>query len=255
MTADSSQLLSPISAVQPLPPENWTEAQTILVILAHPDDPEFFCGATIARWASLGHTVHYCLLTRGDKGVRDQAVDPVELAHTREGEQRGAADALGVKQLVFLDYYDGYLVPSLDARRDVVREIRRFRPDVVVACDPNQMFGDNSINHPDHRYSGQIVVDAFFPAAGNPLYFPELLQQEGLEPFAPKELWLTVTGNPNTTVDVSAYWEYKIRALHNHATQISDMSKLDERMRGRHTADTTLESPRYEEKFRRFIFR
>ena len=255
MTADSSHHLSPVSAVQPFPPENWTEPQSILVILAHPDDPDFFCGATIARWVRLGHTVHYCLLTRGDKGVRDQAVDPIELARTREVEQRAAADALGVKQLIFLDYFDGYLVPTLDSRRDAARIIRQMRPDVVVTCDPTQIFGDNSINHPDHRYVGQIVVDAFFPAAGNPLYFPELLNQEGLAPFAPKELWLTVTGNPNTIVDVTDYWEDKIRALHNHATQISDMGKLDERLRGRHTVDTTLDAPRYEEKFRRFIFR
>jgi LmbE family N-acetylglucosaminyl deacetylase len=255
MTAQTSQQSSSKPAVQSLPPENWAEAQTILVILAHPDDPEFFCGATLARWTSLGHTIHYCLLTRGDKGVRDQIVDPEELARTREVEERGAADVLGVKDLVFLDYYDGYIVPTLDARRDVARQIRRFRPDVVVTCDPTQIFGDNSINHPDHRYVGQIVVDAFFPAAGNPLYFPELLQQEGLEPFAPKELWLTVTGNPNTVVDVTGQWEEKIRALHNHVTQIGDMAKLDERMRSRHTPDSTLEAPRYEEKFRRFIFR
>lgn len=236
-------------------PENWTEPQTILLVLAHPDDPDFFMGATVARWVRLGHTVHYCLLTRGDKGVRDQAVDPEDLARVREVEQRAAADAIGVRELVFLDYKDGYLIPSLEARRDIARVIRRFRPDILVTCDPTQIFGDNSINHPDHRYVGQIVVDAFFPAAGNPLYFPELLQQEGLQPYAPKELWLTVTASPNTVVDVTATWEDKIRALHNHASQIGDMSKLDERMRSRHTPDSTLEAPRYEEKFRRFIFR
>jgi LmbE family N-acetylglucosaminyl deacetylase len=154
-----------------------------------------------------------------------------------------------------MDYKDGYLIPTLEARRDVARMVRRFRPDILVTCDPTQIFGDNSINHPDHRYVGQIVVDAFFPAAGNPLYFPELLQEEGLQPFAPKELWLTVTGNPNTTVDVSQTWQDKITALHNHVTQIGDMAKLDERMRSRHTADSTLDAPRYEEKFRRFVFR
>jgi LmbE family N-acetylglucosaminyl deacetylase len=243
------------SLQKPSIPEGWTEPQTILVILAHPDDPEFFCGATIARWTSLGHTVHYCLLTRGDKGVRDQTTDPMELALTREGEQRAAADVLGVKDLVFLHYLDGYIVPSLDARKDVVRAIRRFRPDILVTCDPTQIFGENNINHPDHRNVGQIVVDAFFPAANNPLFFPDLIHEEGLMPHGPKELWLTVTGNPNTTVDVTSTWERKIEALHHHVTQISDMGKLDERMRGRHTPDSTPESPRYEEKFRRFNFR
>ena len=241
--------------IQRADPEQWEEQQTILVILAHPDDPEFFCGATIARWISHGHKVHYCLLTRGDKGVRDQTVDPDELAQKREGEQRSAADTLGVKDLVFLDFKDGYLIPSLDARRSVTRVIRQYKPDIVVSCDPTQIFGENSINHPDHRAAGQIVVDAVFPASGNPLYFPELIEGEGITPHSIKELWLSVTGQPNTTVDVTEFWERKIQALHSHETQISDMNQLDERLRSRHTPDSTPEVPRYEEKFRRLKFR
>jgi LmbE family N-acetylglucosaminyl deacetylase len=236
-------------------PEGWETPQTILLILAHPDDPEFFCGATIARWTSLGHTVHYCLLTRGDKGVRDQVIAPDELARIREHEQRCAADSLGVQELVFLDYKDGYLVADLPARRDAARMIRRFKPDILVTCDPTQVFGDNNINHPDHRTVGQIVVDAVFPAAGNPLYFPELLSDEGLEPHSVKEVWLTVTGQPNTVIDVTEFWERKIGALHCHATQIGDMSQLDERMRSRRTPDSTPEAPRYEERFRRIKYR
>jgi len=241
--------------IQLVDPEQWETPQTILVVLAHPDDPEFFCGATIARWVSLGHTIHYCLLTKGDKGVRDQTADPVQLANTREIEQRSAADTLGVKDLVFLDFMDGYLMTSLEARRSVTRVIRRYKPDIVVSCDPTHIFGENSINHPDHRAAGQIVVDAVFPAAGNPLYFPELVEDEGLEPHSVKEIWLTVTGQPNTTVDVTPYWEYKIRALHCHNTQVPDMNLLDERLRARHTPDSTPEAPCYEEKFRRFKFR
>jgi LmbE family N-acetylglucosaminyl deacetylase len=235
-------------------PESWDEPKTILVVLAHPDDPEFFCGATIARWTSEGHTVHYCLLTRGDKGVRDEIVDPQGLAQTREIEQRAAADTLGVKGLVFLDYEDGYLVPSLDARRDVVRAIRQVKPNIIVSCDPTMIFGENNINHPDHRAAGQIAVDAFFPAAGNPLFFPELMHQENLPPHAAKELWLSVTGQPNTTLDVTDFWEKKIQALHCHQTQISDMAQLDQRMHDRRTPDSTPEAPRYEEKFRRLVF-
>lgn len=236
-------------------PENWEQPQTILLVLAHPDDPDFFCGATIARWTSHGHTVHYCLLTRGDKGVRDNTVDPATLAQEREREQRRAGDVLGVQEIVFLDYLDGYLVPDLKNRKDVVRAIRQFKPDIVVGCDPTQIFGDNSINHPDHRAAGQILVDAVFPAAGNPLFFPELIQEEGLPPHSVNEVWLTVTGQPNTTIDVTPFWEMKIAALHNHVTQISNMDQLDERMRGRRTPDSTPEAPRYEEKFRRLKFR
>jgi len=236
-------------------PEGWEEPQTILVILAHPDDPEFFCGATIARWTQSGHCVHYCLLTHGDKGVRDRSVDPAELSHTRELEQRGAADVLGVSDLVFLNFEDGYLVPDLAARKAVTRAIRQFKPDIIMSCDPTYIFGENSVNHPDHRAAGQIVVDAFFPAAGNPMYFSDLLIEEGLEPISPKELWLSVTGSANTTIDVTPFWEKKIEALHCHASQINDMKQLDERIRGRHTPDSSPENPRYEEKFRRLKFR
>lgn len=236
-------------------PEGWETPQTILVVLAHPDDPEFFCGGTLSRWAAQGHTIHYCLLTRGDKGVREEAADPHVLASTREVEQRGAADVIGVKDLVFLDFEDGYLVPDLNARRKVTRAIRKFKPDIVMSCDPTYIFGEANINHPDHRAAGQIVVDAVFPAAGNPLYFPDLITEDGLEPHSIRELWLSVTGSPNVTIDVTTTWEQKIRALHCHVTQIADMNALDERMRGRHTPDSTLDAPRYEEKFRRFKFR
>ncbi len=243
------------AAIPKTDPEGWEEPQNILVVLAHPDDPEFFCGATIARWTRLGHSVNYCLLTRGDKGVRGISADPGELSRMREGEQRGAADALGVKEIVFLNFEDGYLVPDLSARKAVTRAIRQFKPDIVVSCDPTYIFGDNSINHPDHRAAGQIVVDAVFPAAGNPMYFPELIAEESIPPVSVKEVWLSVTGNPNTIIDVTDTWDQKIQALHNHVSQISDIAQLDERMRSRRTAESTPENPRYEERFRRFIFR
>ncbi len=203
----------------------------------------------------MGHTVHYCLLTRGDKGVRERSADPAELSRTREIEERGAADVLGVQQLVFLDFQDGYLVPDLAARKAVTRAIRRFRPDIIVSCDPTYIFGENSINHPDHRAAGQIVVDAVFPAAGNAMYFPELIGEENLEPVSPKEVWLAVTGTPNVTIDVTPHWEKKIQALHCHVSQVNDMNQLDERMRSRRTSDSTAENPRYEEKFRRIKYR
>lgn len=236
-------------------PEGWEEPQKILVVLAHPDDPDFFCGATLARWASFGHDIHYCLLTRGDKGVRDAIVDPKDLAARREIEQKNAAAVLGVKEVTFLNFEDGYLVPDLLARKEVTRVIRQVKPDVVVSCDPTYVFGENNINHPDHRAAGQIVVDAIFPASGNPLYFPELMVHENLPPHSVKEVWLAVTAQANTVVEVTDFWAKKIAALHCHETQISDMNLLDERLRSRHTTDSTLENPRYEEKFRRFKLR
>jgi LmbE family N-acetylglucosaminyl deacetylase len=231
--------------------EGWEGSKRILVILAHPDDPEFFCGATIARWTAAGHTVKYCLLTRGDKGRHDLSVSPAELACTREGEQSAAAAVLGVQSVQFLDYFDGYVVPDLAMRREVVRVIRKERPDIVVTCDPLNVFpnGDH-INHPDHRAAGQVVVDAVFPAAGNPFFFPELLK-EGLEPHGVKEVWMSVTSDPNVILDVSEHWDRKILALQEHKTQIGDPATFGERMRTRRAAASTEEAPRFEERFKR----
>ena len=234
--------------------ENWEGTKKILVILAHPDDPEFFCGATIRRWTQMGHEVSYCLLTRGDKGSNDRSVRSFDLALLREGEQKAAAHELGVEGVRFLDYEDGYLVPTLETRKRITRIVREVRPDIIMSCDPTNFFpNEASINHPDHRAAGQIVVEAVFPATGNPLYFPELLL-EGLEPHSVKEVWLSVTGQPNVVIDVTATWADKIRALKHHSSQIGDPVKLEERMRTRRTPDSTDALPRYEEKFRRFIF-
>jgi LmbE family N-acetylglucosaminyl deacetylase len=234
--------------------ENWEGKKNILVILAHPDDPEFFCGATIRRWTHQGHQVKYCLLTRGDKGSNDRAVRSFDLARLREGEQQHAAACLGVESVRFLDYEDGCLVATLETRKRITRILREEKPDIVVSCDPTNYFpNEASINHPDHRAAGQIVVEAVFPASGNPLYFPELLL-EGLEPHPIKEVWLSVTHMPNVVLDVTTTWPDKIRALKEHKSQIGDPAKLEERMLSRRTADSSPEIPRFEEKFRRFIF-
>lgn len=231
-------------------PGVWAEPQKILVILAHPDDPEFFCGATLARWARAGHTIHYCLLTCGDKGG-GMDVTPAELCADRRQEQRRAADVIGAGAIRFLDHEDGYLIPTLDLRREVVRVLRQERPDVLVTCDPTNLFPSSGygLNHPDHRAAGQIVLDAVFPAAGNPHYFPELLK-EGLQPHTPREVWLALTSQPNVVLDVTDMWEIKLRALKEHKSQIGDPAAFEARLRARHTEDSTDESPRYEERFR-----
>jgi LmbE family N-acetylglucosaminyl deacetylase len=232
-------------------PDNWPVQQKILVILAHPDDPEFFCGATLARWAAAGHEIHYCLLTCGDKGG-DENVTPVELCADRRGEQEKAAAVIGARSVRFLEHEDGYLVPSLDLRKEVVRLIRQARPEVIVTCDPTNLFPFTGygLNHPDHRAAGQIVLDAVFPAAGNPHYFPELIREEGLQPHSVKEVWVSLPANPTVIFDVTEAWETKLRALKEHKSQIGDPLKFEERMRARHTEDSTPEKPRYEERFR-----
>jgi LmbE family N-acetylglucosaminyl deacetylase len=232
-------------------PGVWETPQKILVILAHPDDPEFFCGGTLARWARAGHTIIYTLLTCGDKGSNDPNLDPDELCRLRHVEQRNAADVIGAQEVHFLSEPDGYLVPDLRLRKEITRIIRQIKPDVLVTCDPQTLFppGSYRLNHPDHRAAGQVVLDAAFPAAGNPLFFPELLKDEGLEPHTPKEIWVSLTAAPNVAMDVTDLWDVKLQAIKQHASQIGDAAQLEERLRARHTEDSTREHPRYEEKF------
>jgi LmbE family N-acetylglucosaminyl deacetylase len=230
----------------------WNTPQNILVILAHPDDPEFFCGATLAKWAREGHPITYLLLTCGDKGFNPAThpeMTPENLCGIRHEEQQNAAKVIGAQAVHFMDLQDGYLTPTLDLRRDIVREIRRHKPDILVTCDPQNLFAAYGINHPDHRACGQVVLDAVFPAAGNVAYFPELLAQ-GFQPHMPKEVWCSLTSQPNTTVDVTETWNVKLKGILEHKSQMQDVKKLAERMKARHSEDSTDENPRYEEKFR-----
>ncbi len=209
-----------------------TELQRVLVVLAHPDDPEFFCGATLAKWARAGKEIRYLLLTCGDKGSDDPAMTPEMLCVDRQKEQRAAAAVIGAQEVKFLGYADGELFNTLDVRREIVREVRRFKPDVLVTSDPMTYIRPIGINHPDHRAAGAATLDAIFPAAGNRMYFPELLQ-EGLEPHMPKEIWLSVTMEPNQWVNVTETVDIKIAALREHKSQIKDMDALAKRIRER----------------------
>lgn len=236
-------------------PDAWEGPQKVLVILAHPDDPEFFCGATLARWAANGHTIHYCLLTCGDKGAPNGEIHPAELCSERVVEQRAAADVIGVQQVRFLGYPDGYLTADLDVRRDVVRVIREEKPDVLMTCDPSMLyFPGNRLNHPDHRAAGQVVLDAVFPAAGNRLFFPELLA-EGLEPHTPREVWVSLAKEPSIVLDVTEYWEQKIQALYEHKSQIGEPEEFGKRMRARHADGSSSAAPKYEERFHRILLK
>jgi LmbE family N-acetylglucosaminyl deacetylase len=235
--------------------EDWKEPQCILVVLAHPDDPEFFCGGTLARWARLGHQIHYCLLTRGDKGHSDRSLSNEQVGQIREVEQQCAAEVIGVKSVRFFRYGDGFLHPGDEPRRDVVRVIRELKPNILLTSDPTHFyFEDRYINHPDHRAAGEITLDAFFPAANSPFYFPELLA-EGLEPHPVDEVWLTLPVDPTVTIDVSQDWQTRLNALLCHKSQIGDEAEFRKRMVTWHSEDSTDEAPRFEEQFRRFIFK
>lgn len=210
--------------------EGWDSNKEILVILAHPDDPEFFLGGTIARWVKAGHTVRYVLLTQGDKGAEDSSLNKEAICRIRRQEQVNAAGLLGVKSVDFMDYEDGYLVPDLEMRKKVVRWIRKVQPQILVTCDPSNIFpSEHYINHPDHRYAGQVVIDAVFPAGGNRFFFPELLE-EGHAPHEVEEVWMSLTAAPNVRLDVSEFWNIKLAALKHHASQIGDPQAFEQHM-------------------------
>jgi LmbE family N-acetylglucosaminyl deacetylase len=231
-------------------PDGWDKPQRILVILAHPDDPEFFCGATLARWANAGHEIHYLLLTNGNKGGGLE-VSPEKLSIIRQKEQKKAAAIIGVRSIRFLNLEDGYLIPNLELRKEIVRAIRREKPDILVTCDPTMLYNwMGRVNHPDHRAAGQAVLDAVFPAAGNVHFFPDLLANEELQPHTPREVWISLPNNPTVSLDVTETWEIKLNALGKHKSQIGDPLAFEKRMRSRHTEDSTDEAPRFEEKFR-----
>lgn len=194
---------------------------SLLVVMAHPDDAEFSCGGTVARWVAEGCRVHYCICTNGDKGSADEAARPDELARLREAEQRAAAGVLGVAEVVFLGYPDGVLQATLELRRDIAAVIRRRRPDAVICPDPVRFYGPTFINHPDHRAAGIAAVEAVFPAARDRLSFPELAR-DGLLPHRVADCYLANPERPTVAVDIAASLERKLLALLEHRSQVSE---------------------------------
>jgi LmbE family N-acetylglucosaminyl deacetylase len=210
--------------------------QSAMVIVAHPDDPEFFCGGTIALWCANGTEIRYLILTNGNKGSDDPDMTPEKLAAIRKEEQQAAADVLGVKQVIYFDEPDGELEHTRGLRQRVVSEIRRYQPEVVITLDPSRYFaGDRYINHADHRAAGEVAIDAIFPAARNRMYHPELLNH-GLEPHTVKEVYLSGANEPNLWVDISDVFDTKIAAISCHASQIKDPDDLHQRIKERSMA-------------------
>lgn len=203
-------------------PRESPEGNRVLIITAHPDDMEFGTAGTAARWASQGKEVCLCIVTDGSSGSDDPEMTPEKLKQTRRDEQLAANAVLGIQHLVNLDRPDGMVVADLDLRRDLVRVIRSFRAEVIVCGDPTVFFfGNDYINHPDHRAVATAALDALFPAAGNRNYFPELLD-EGLEPIKIKEVYITNSPTPNLWVDVTDFIDRKIEALRLHKSQMGD---------------------------------
>lgn len=193
-----------------------------MFIFAHPDDIEFGTAGTAARWVQGGAEVAYVLLTSGDVGIADLTLTREAAAAIREEEQRAAAAVVGVQEVVFLREPDGALVNTLDVRRKLVREIRRFRPEVVVCGDPTVWFVDSTyINHPDHRAAASAALEAVFPAAGQPHLFQEL-EAEGLTAHKVRKVYVEGWGGGDTWVNISSTIDLKIAALRCHTSQMRD---------------------------------
>lgn len=207
--------------------------ERVLVIVAHPDDAEFGVAGTLARWARQGTICRLVCCTSGDAGADDATTDPLHLARRREVEQRAAAAIVGYEGVDFLHRPDGALENDLALREQLVRIIRRFRPNAVVAMDPTVIIHEAGfVQHVDHRNAGLAAVDAVYPAARNPMAFPHLVTVEGLEPCSVSELYLFFTDRPNVWVDVADTLDVKLAALREHASQMRKPEELEGMLRG-----------------------
>ncbi len=211
-------------------PHAW-RPERFMVIVAHPDDADFGPAATAARWIDEGSVGWLVCCTSGDAGADDWRTDPLELAALRESEQRTAADIVGYAGVSFLHQPDGALANDLALREQLVRQIRTFRPDAVLAVDPETLFyGAGGVNHADHRAAGMAAVDAVYPAARNALAFP-WLARDGLEPHVVRRLYLFWSNHPSAWVDVAATLDRKLAALRAHPSQIRHPERLEPRIR------------------------
>src|SRR5436305_2623053 len=213
-----------------------------MVIGAHPDDDDFATAGTSALWAKQGKKIVWVVMTDGTEGSEVPSLIDTDLMLTREQEQRMACEVLGVQAVEFLRFPDGHLRNSEAARKAIVRLIRKYRPRVVFTHDPTQQIfapdpdekpDDTAyLNHPDHRATGNIVLDAIFPAVGNPRSYRELLA-EGLQPYKVHELYLFFTGKVNTYIDVTETIDLKGKGLMCHTSQFGPEANMVERLRER----------------------
>ncbi len=197
--------------------------ESAMAIVAHPDDIEFGSAGTLARWAKAGARISYVLCTSGDVGIADPGMTRAQATEIREAEAREAARIAGAAEIIFLREPDGMLQATLDLRKKLVREIRRFRPEVILTNDPTVIIaGADYINHPDHRAASLAALDATFPAAGQPNLFEELAE-EGLTAHKPRKVYIGVWGdNADVFVNIEETIDIKIEALRAHKSQMGE---------------------------------
>jgi LmbE family N-acetylglucosaminyl deacetylase len=208
-----------------------TAVGSVLVVTAHPDDVDFGAAGSVAAFVKAGVPVSYCIVTDGDAGGSDLDQPRHEMAAMRRQEQRAAAGEVGVDDVTFLGYPDGRLVPSLELRRDISREIRRVRPQLVITQSPERNWERIYASHPDHMAAGEAAMCAVYPDARNPFAHPELLD-EGFEPFTVPEVWLMAATASNRAVEITHTFDLKLAALRSHRSQVGDGEHLDGLLRG-----------------------
>ncbi|MEX2431570.1 MAG: PIG-L deacetylase family protein [Dehalococcoidia bacterium] len=215
------------------PEDHGGPGERIMVVVAHPDDAEFMCSGSVARWTSEGRKVIYALVTSGDKGTSDRTIVPAELAKLREQEQREVCAILGMHTVEFLRYEDGVVQNTLELRKDITRLIRKHTPSAVITQNPATRWSGNYVNHPDHRNTGDATMDAVFPSARDYHMFPDLVMNEGLMPHITEHLYLGARGDmAEVYFDISETIETKIRALKAHKSQvINPTEEFDNRIK------------------------
>ena len=198
------------------------ELERVLVVTAHPDDVDFGSSGTVATWTAAGVQVAYCIATYGDAGGFDDTPRE-EMPRLRESEQRAAAAAVGVTDLTFLGYSDGRLYVTHELRRDIARQIRRVRPQLVVTSSPVRNFQRIAPSHPDHLATGEATLCAVYPDARNPFAHPELLAEEGLEAWTVPAVWLMGGAEADHWVDITDVFDRKLAALRAHVSQTAHL--------------------------------
>lgn len=225
----------------------------ILCIAAHPDDNEFTVAGSVARWAREGRDVAFCLVTTGGAGVNEHTPSNEGLIPVREKEARAAARILGVRDVILLGHVDGTLEPTLGLRRDLTRVIRRYRPDIVVTGDPTvRYYGNEYLNHPDHRAVASAALDAVFPSSETSAIFPELLA-EGLAPHKVKQVFIAGSLAPDVFVDISRTLRVKCRALKAHRSQVGKGEWVDQLLTAWALRDGKRAGLRHAEAFKRMV--
>jgi LmbE family N-acetylglucosaminyl deacetylase len=222
--------------------------ERVMAITAHPDDSEFGAGGTVAKFVKEGREVVYCIVTNGNKGSSDRTMTSERLAVIRADEQRNAARVLGVDRVIFLGYPDGEVEDTRDLRRDVSREIRRVRPDLVICQNPNRTYNLGA-SHRDHRTVGGVVIDCVYPLARDHLAFPELMPE--FEPHKARELYVMQWNQPHIVNDITDVMDLKIKALACHASQFADFAAVETRVRERNKELGASHSYAYAETFDR----